>query len=148
MRYPMQLVSIGALFALGTTIGAIAQEDSDPQAQEQAMEEQAPTESFADPERFVYEDGEALYRSACQGCHMPEGEGAVGAGEYPALSGNPMLEDPAYPAYVIIHGQRAMPAFGQYYDDEQVAALVNFIRSELGNDFEGDATAEDVATYR
>lgn len=147
MRHLMQLATVGALFALGTSMMAFAQE-RDPQAQEEAMEEEAPTGAFADPDRFVYEDGEALYRSSCQGCHMPDGEGAVGAAAYPALSENPMLEDPAYPIYVVIHGQRAMPAFGQYLDDEQVASLVNFIRTELGNNFEGEATAEDVANYR
>ena len=33
-------------------------------------------------------------------------------------------------------------------DDAQIAAVVNYIRHDLGNNFEGDTTAEDVAAAR
>ena len=35
--------------------------------------------------------GEAVYSTICQGCHMPGGTGAEGAGHYPKLAGNPAL---------------------------------------------------------
>ena len=56
--------------------------------------------------------GEAIYKGVCQGCHMPDAKGAVGAGTYPALAKNPKLETAGYPVSVIVHGQKAMPPFG------------------------------------
>ena len=35
---------------------------------------------FSNPTRFMPQTGEALYADVCQGCHMPGGVGAVGAG--------------------------------------------------------------------
>ena len=32
------------------------------------------------------ETGAEIYVHICQGCHMPEGQGATGAGHYPALA--------------------------------------------------------------
>ena len=93
-------------------------------------------------------EGKAIYNAVCSGCHMPDGKGAIGAGAYPALAGNPNLETADYPIYIIIHGQRAMPDLGGIMDDEQIAAVVNYIRHDLGNNFEGDTTAEDVAGAR
>ena len=34
-------------------------------------------------------DGQKLYETICQGCHMPDARGAKGAGMYPALAANP-----------------------------------------------------------
>lgn len=93
-------------------------------------------------------EGKAIYNAVCSGCHMSDGKGAIGAGAYPALAGNPNLETADYPIYIIIHGQRAMPDLGGIMDDEQIAAVVNYIRHDLGNNFEGDTTAEDVAAAR
>ena len=41
--------------------------------------------SFTSPLHFVQRDGEVIYRTVCQGCHMAAAQGAVGAGVYPAL---------------------------------------------------------------
>ncbi len=97
---------------------------------------------------FPQQGGKAVYDAVCAGCHMPEGEGAIGAGTYPALAGNEMLEGPDYPIFMVLHGQRAMPAIGWMLDDQQVADVVNYIRHELGNAFEGETTAADVADAR
>lgn len=42
-----------------------------------------PASSPAGP-KFHQNSGAALYASICAGCHMPHGEGARGAGFYPA----------------------------------------------------------------
>jgi len=47
--------------------------------------------SFMSPLRFIQRDGEVIYRTVCQGCHMSAAQGAVGAGEYPALANDPKL---------------------------------------------------------
>ena len=97
---------------------------------------------------FPQQGGEAVYRAVCAGCHMPDGQGATGAGAYPALADNPLLEAPEYPMFMILHGQRAMPEIGWMLDDQQVADVVNYIRHNLGNSFEGETTAADVAEAR
>lgn len=89
--------------------------------------------SFADPSRFAAKSGDDIYRSVCQGCHMPDGEGDVGAGAYPPLKANPVLEAPEYAIYLVIHGQKAMPPFGPMLDDAQIAAVVEYIRTHFGN---------------
>ena len=52
--------------------------------------------------RFTESTGEELFASACQGCHMPDGKGAVGAGAYPSLAQNSNLESGGYPVYVVV----------------------------------------------
>lgn len=93
-------------------------------------------------------EGKAIYDAICAGCHMPEGQGATGAGHYPALASNENLETPDYPIYLIVHGQKAMPPVGDVMDDAQIAAVVNYIRHNFGNNYEGESTAEDVAAAR
>lgn len=99
-------------------------------------------------DRLPQTDGEAIYNAICAGCHMPDGEGAIGAGAYPALAGNQNLETPDYPIYLILNGQKGMPPLGSYLDDAQIAEVVNYIRHNLGNNFEGDTDAEYVAQSR
>ena len=78
---------------------------------------------------------------------MPDAKGAVGAGAYPALAGNPRLGSAAYPAMVIVRGQKAMPSFGGL-SDAQVADVVNYIRSNFGNHFDDKITPETVKALR
>ena len=52
---------------------------------------------------FEEQGGEALYKNICQGCHMPNAQGAVGAGMYPALAKNPKLEVAGYPIAVVVN---------------------------------------------
>lgn len=105
-------------------------------------------EAFGNPDRFAQSGGEAVYRAVCQGCHMPEGEGAVGAAAYPSLAGNELLAEPGYPIYMVVNGQGGMPSFADTLNDQQIADVVNFVRSHFGNDFEGEANPEDVSAVR
>ena len=130
--------------AIALSLAAIAFAASAQDADERA-EEAIGTFEPSELDRIIAEPdiaatgGEAIYQSVCAGCHMPDGEGAVGAGAYPALSGNPNLEFPDYPVFVVVNGQRAMPGFAELLDNEQVAEVVNFIQSNLGNDYEPTA---------
>ncbi|PWW49110.1 c-type cytochrome [Melaminivora alkalimesophila] len=101
-----------------------------------------------DSERFVQQGGERLYRSICQGCHMPEGQGAKGAGFYPALAQNARLAAGPYPVYVVLQGLHGMPPFGERLDDQQVADVVNYIRTHFGNDYRDAITPEMVRGQR
>jgi mono/diheme cytochrome c family protein len=98
--------------------------------------------------RFTEQGGEQLFANVCQGCHMPDGKGAAGAGAYPSLAGNTKLEAGGYPVYVVVRGQRAMPPFGAMMSDDQVAAVVNYLRTHFGNDYKDAVTAEDVKVVR
>lgn len=97
---------------------------------------------------FPMQGGEAIYKGVCQGCHMPDAKGAVGAGAYPALAGNPKLEEAGYPLGVIINGQKAMPPLGPYFNDTQIADVVNYIRTHFGNHYTDKVTAAQVKTMR
>jgi mono/diheme cytochrome c family protein len=98
--------------------------------------------------RFVEKSGEELFANVCQGCHMSDARGATGAGTYPSLAGNGHLAASGYPLAVVVNGQRGMPAFGAMMSDEQVAAVVNYLRTHFGNVFEDAVTADDVRTVR
>ena len=97
---------------------------------------------------FVHRDGETLYRSICQGCHMPDARGAQGAGMYPALAENPKFASAAYPIALVLGGRHGMPALGDSLTDAQVAEVVNYVRSHFGNAYPDQVTADDVARMR
>jgi mono/diheme cytochrome c family protein len=103
--------------------------------------------------------GEVIYREICQGCHMPDGRGASGAGHYPALAGDRALRSAQFMALTLIEGRRNMPAFGGIsqegfsyivptLDDEQIAAVTNYVRTHFGNQFKGTISAAEVKALR
>jgi mono/diheme cytochrome c family protein len=98
--------------------------------------------------KFIETSGEDLFANICRGCHMPDGKGATGAGTYPSLAGNGNLEAGGYPVAVVVNGQRGMPSFGAMMSDDQVAAVVNYLRTHFGNDYKDTVTADDVKTVR
>jgi len=103
--------------------------------------------------------GEVIYQQICQGCHMPDGRGAAGAGRYPALAGDRALLSAQFMAVTLIEGRRDMPAFGgksqegfsymvPTLDDEQIAAVTNYVRTHFGNQFKGTISAAEVKALR
>jgi mono/diheme cytochrome c family protein len=100
--------------------------------------------------------GAEIYGHICQGCHMPEGQGAVGAGHYPKLAGDPALVAWQYVALTVLNGKNGMPPFGLPADqvmetrtvhlsDAQIADVVNYVRSNFGNHRKDTVTAKQVA---
>lgn len=104
--------------------------------------------TFTNSSRFAPRDGETLYRSSCQACHMAKGEGAAGAGVYPALANNPKLRTSRYITGVVVRGQKGMPPFAGMMDDEQIAAVVNYVRTHFENGYADAVTAADVKALR
>jgi mono/diheme cytochrome c family protein len=102
-------------------------------------------------------DGETVFHAICQGCHMPDAKGANGAGSYPALAGNPKLASPQYMAAVVLFGRHDMPSFvvrttthSSFFEDatltdEQVAEVINYVRTHFGNHYSNSITAAEVA---
>jgi mono/diheme cytochrome c family protein len=97
---------------------------------------------------FSFQGGQAIFTNVCQGCHMPQAQGAVGAGMYPALAKDDKLETAGYPVAVVTHGQKAMPAFGPLLNDQQIADVVNYVRSNFGNKYKDKVKPEDVKAQR
>jgi mono/diheme cytochrome c family protein len=103
---------------------------------------------FSPGDKFTEQSGEQLFANVCQGCHMSDGKGAVGAGVYPSLAADKNLEAGGYPVSLVVLGQGAMPPFGAMMSDEQIAAVVNYLRTHFGNDYKDAVTAEDVKAVR
>jgi mono/diheme cytochrome c family protein len=109
-------------------------------------EENWPT--FGNPYKFTEQGGEAIFDAVCTGCHMPDGRGASGAATYPSLVDNPRLAALHNPIEVVLKGRKAMPPFRSSLTDEQIAAVVSYIRTHFGNNFADAPTAAQVATER
>src|SRR5581483_538588 len=101
-------------------------------------------------------DGEEIYTHICQGCHMSQGQGARGAGHYPKLAGDPALVSWAFVAVTVLGGRNGMPSFGSppegprdrfivQLSDQQIADVVNYVRSHFGNRYKDKVTATQVA---
>jgi mono/diheme cytochrome c family protein len=103
----------------------------------------APSAPLSAGRRFAEQGGAAIYANVCAACHQPDGEGASGAGAYPALAGNPSLNSADEVLRVVLGGQGGMPPVGEMMSDEQVADVVNYVRSRFGNDsFPGISAAD------
>ena len=98
--------------------------------------------------RFTKQDGFEIYRAVCQACHLSNGQGAIGAGAYPPLAGNPKIAAATYVAYNVLNGRRGMPGFGYFLDDKQVAAVTMYVRTNLGNNYPDAISVTDVAKLR
>lgn len=102
--------------------------------------------------------GASVYIDNCAACHRTDGQGYTRV--FPALAGNPVVQtaDPTSLIHVVLAGGTVpatgtapstftMPAFAWRLDDQEVAAVVNFIRTSWGN--QGSAvTAKDVSNMR
>ncbi len=100
-------------------------------------------------------EGKQVYQHICQGCHMPDAKGAVGGGRYPALAGDPALASKQFMALTLLNGRRNMPAFGAKHafgfggapaalTPAQIAAVINYVRTNFGNHFKDAITADEV----
>jgi mono/diheme cytochrome c family protein len=116
----------------------------------------ADTAGIFNPAVLSTNDGKQVYEQICHGCHMPDGRGAVGAGHFPALANNRTLVSRQYMALTILMGRRNMPAFGAKHaigfggppatlSEEQIAAVINYVRTHFGNRYTDPITATEVA---
>ena len=136
--------SLGQAFFLVSDEGAPAAElaDAEGDADEEAEGEVADeAQTEVDPALLpAMEQGGRLFASSCAVCHGDEGQGAIG----PRLAGNSNLQRGEFVATRVVHGfpDHGMPPFGGQFDDEQVAAVVTFVRNAWENDFGAFPAAE------
>ena len=105
-------------------------------------------------------NGAEIYQHICQGCHMPDAQGAEGAGKYPALANDPDLKSSTFMALTILGGRSNMPAFGARHGAgamffsppvltyDQIAAVINYVRTHFGNRSVEAVNAADVRALR
>jgi mono/diheme cytochrome c family protein len=79
--------------------------------------------------------GEEIYRNLCEGCHGADGRERPGA--TPTIAGAPsVIGDANVPIRVLLHGKEGaiglMPAHGDTLNDEQIAAVLTYIRRAWG----------------
>jgi len=115
--------------------------------------------SYMAPADLASASGAEIYSHICQACHMSGGQGAIGAGHYPKLAGDPQLVSWEFVALTVVHGRNGMPAFGMRgnagnsmmafmsvrLSDTQIAKVVNYVRSHFGNTYKETVTAAQVA---
>ena len=135
LRTSAAIVAASLMFADGAALA---------QSAVSAPPDRIPSSGF----RFSETTGDALYANICQACHMSDGKGATGAGTYPALAGNQNLAAARFPVTVVLHGLRGMPPVGYFMTDDQVAAVVNYVRIHFGNNYPDAVTAADVKAVR
>jgi mono/diheme cytochrome c family protein len=88
--------------------------------------------------------GEAIFVDTCSACHTRNGSGIEHM--FPRLADNAIVKqaDPTTLMRIVLTGVRgagteafptspAMPSFGYRLDDDQVAAVVTYIRNSWGN---------------
>ncbi len=96
---------------------------------------------------FFSTNGKKLYKDSCAGCHMVDGRGAQGAGYYPPLANNSKMESKYYIISVVMNGLRGMPAFHSMMNDQQIAAVTQYVHSDL-NRYTDTVSADNVAQLR
>lgn len=112
----------------------------------------------SDPKDATMTMGKNIYADECSGCHTPNGKGTPNM--FPSVNGSPVVQqtDPTTMLRVVLRGARsvgtdgaptapAMPAFGWYLNDDQVAAVVTYVRNAWGNSAP-PVSADDVAKTR
>lgn len=88
--------------------------------------------------------GQQVYQSSCMACHQASGQGLGGA--FPPLAGADWVTgNPETPINIVLHGligpievkgatyNGAMPGFGSQLSDQEVAAVVSYVRGAWGN---------------
>lgn len=81
---------------------------------------------------FAAPDGKALFAANCAACHQAAGEGIPGA--FPALARNKfVVGDPKVVAATLLNGRGGMPAFRDSLKDDELSAILSFVRVNWGN---------------
>jgi mono/diheme cytochrome c family protein len=152
MKIKIKTLTLGLAAAmLGALTGAAAQDAAQPRKDDPASfigQRGDADGAFVMSGKFSEPDGEKLYRRVCAACHMADAAGAIGAGAYPGLAKNPKLAASGYPTLLVVKGMNGMPAIGDMMSDQQVADVVNYVRTHFGNNYKDAVTPADVKALR
>ena len=97
--------------------------------------------------------GQQVYQRSCVNCHKSNGQGITNV--YPPLAGSKWVNgDPSIPTRIVLHGLQgeivvkdvtynsAMIGWGATLSDENIAAVLTYIRSSWGNNGSPVSAAE------
>lgn len=118
-------------------------EESDASESAEVERETTPTpapEPLTDDELISM--GEEEFGEYCAACHQADGQGIPNV--YPALAGNAFVlaEDPAGVLRVIFTGRAGMPHFHNALSNQEIAAIVSYVRNSWGNSASTVSTEE------
>lgn len=153
MRYPVWLqnstvllIAVALSGVLGCNIrGFFTRYEDEPEFHgPPETTKQEPTQQEAPAATAGSGKGEAVYRQICASCHQAAGQGIPGV--YPPLAGSQLLQgDPTVPIRIVLHGFQGrierqgkvyngvMTPWGNVLSDDDVAAVLTYIRSAWGN---------------
>ena len=103
--------------------------------------------------------GKQVYASVCRSCHQATGQGITGV--YPPLAGSGwLIKDTSIPIRIVLHGlmgeievagtkyNNVMSPQGMLLNDQEIANVLNYIRSSWGNKADVVITANMVKEQR
>jgi mono/diheme cytochrome c family protein/glucose/arabinose dehydrogenase len=111
----------------------------------------APVPPLTPDEQRRFAAGGEIYKNVCVGCHQPDGAGREKLA--PSLVGSRYTQGPdaGAAARVLLAGKEGtvglMPPLGGTLNDEQIAAVLTYVRREWGNSG-APVTVEDVREIR
>jgi alcohol dehydrogenase (quinone), cytochrome c subunit len=153
VEHSMQYMSDDDLTAIARYLKTLPA--NDPNDQPQKYDEQVAQALWKGDDSKA---GAKVYVDNCSACHRSDGHGYTRV--FPALAGNPVLqsEDATSLIHIVLNGGTlaathtapstfTMPAYAWRLSDQQVADVVNFIRSSWGNQAAA-VKASDVASVR
>jgi len=97
----------------------------------------APAAALTPDEQARFEAGRTVYQNLCQACHQPDGRGQDKLA--PPLIGSEfaLATSSTIPIRIVLNGKEGsvalMPPLGGVLSDEQVAAVLTYIRREWGH---------------
>lgn len=82
----------------------------------------------------MIELGAGLYAVNCAPCHQPNGEGNLN--RFPSLNNNALVtaQSPQPLIRTVLYGRGVMPSFAPTLPDEEIAAVLSYIRQAWNND--------------
>jgi mono/diheme cytochrome c family protein len=130
----------------------------DPAAHSNTQNTLRPATVAAAPSPNGMKVGAQIYADECSGCHTPDGKGVPGL--FPTLNGSASVQqiDAASLVHVVLRGALSvatskaptspeMPSFAWVLDDDQIAAVLTYIRNAWGNSAPA-VSASDVGKAR
>ena len=96
----------------------------------------AVTTTWAQGTGTLFQQGQKVYEDNCVDCHRHNGKGLPGT--FPAHDGNPFVVGPPSPVIAtVLNGRKGnlgrMPDWKDKLDDQQIAAVVTYIRQAWSN---------------
>lgn len=95
----------------------------------------APIARLTPEQQQRFAAGQEVYRNVCQACHQPDGRGMDKIAP-PLVGAAFVLGAPEVPVRILLHGKEGsvglMPPVGQIFTDEQIAAVLTYVRREWG----------------